>query len=30
MVSGVVDYLVEFAGCADVIELWDLMELASK
>jgi len=30
MVSGVADCLSEFASCSDVIELWDLMELAGQ
>ena len=30
MVSGVADCLHEFAICTDVIESWDLMELAGE
>lgn len=30
MVSGVADCLNEFASCADLIGLWDLMELAGQ
>lgn len=30
MVSGVVDCLIEFANCAELIDLWDLMELAGQ
>jgi hypothetical protein len=30
MVSGVADCLTEFASCTDLIELWDLMELAGQ
>jgi hypothetical protein len=30
MVSGVADCLIEFASCAELIELWDLMELVGQ
>jgi hypothetical protein len=30
MVSGVADCLIEFAGYAEAIELWDLIELAGQ
>jgi len=30
MVSGVADCLTEFASCAEVIDLWDLMELVGQ
>ena len=30
MVSGVADCLTEFASCVDLIDLWDLMELAGQ
>ena len=30
IVSGVADCLTEFANCAGLIELWDLMELAGQ
>jgi hypothetical protein len=30
IISGVADCLIEFASCSDLIELWDLMELAGQ
>ena len=30
MVSGVADCLIEFAHCAEQIDLWDLMEMAGQ
>ena len=30
MVSGVADCLTEFASCADLIDWWDLIELAGQ
>jgi len=30
MVSGVAECLAEFASCSDLMELWDLMELAGQ
>jgi hypothetical protein len=30
MVSGVADCLTEFASCTELIELWDLTELAGQ